>query len=97
MKPTVNRVLKAAAKATVTAGVFGLLAVSSAQAQSSVQLYGQVDEWVGATKFPGQRKLPGTSAAVGCRRHTGDERQRRSRWRLQGDLHVGKFLPGAER
>ena len=53
MKPPVNRVLKAAAKATVTAGMFGLLAASSAQAQSSVQLYGQVDEWVGATKFPG--------------------------------------------
>ena len=55
MKPSVNRVLKAAAKATVTAGMFGLLAASSAQAQSSVQLYGQVDEWVGATKFPGSQ------------------------------------------
>src|ERR1700712_5861838 len=53
MKPTVNRALKAAAKATVTAGMFGLLAASSVQAQSSVSLYGQVDEWVGATKFPG--------------------------------------------
>ncbi len=34
----------------------GLLAgASSAQAQSSVQLYGQVDEWVGAQKFPGSK------------------------------------------
>ena len=52
MKPTINRALKTAAKATVTAGMFGLFAASAAHAQSSVQLYGQVDEWVGATKFP---------------------------------------------
>jgi predicted porin len=41
------------ARITITAGMFGLLAVNSSQAQSSVQLYGLVDEWVGATKFPG--------------------------------------------
>ena len=53
MNPTVSRVLKLAAKATAAAGMFGLLAANTAHAQSSVQLYGQVDEWVGATKFPG--------------------------------------------
>src|ERR1700709_738680 len=53
MKPPVNRVLKAAAQATVTAGMFGLLAVSSAQAQSSLPLYGQAAEWEGATQYPG--------------------------------------------
>jgi predicted porin len=53
MKPIVSRSLKATVKATAIAGMFGLLAAQSAHAQSSVQLYGQVDEWVGATKFPG--------------------------------------------
>jgi predicted porin len=53
MKPTVNRALKATVKATAVAALFGFLAAGSAQAQSSVSLYGQVDEWVGATKFPG--------------------------------------------
>ena len=53
MKPTVNRALKAMVKATVIAGMLGLFAAGAANAQSSVQLYGQVDEWVGATKFPG--------------------------------------------
>jgi predicted porin len=53
MKPTVNRALKATVKATVIAGMLGLFAAGAANAQSSVQLYGQVDEWVGATKFPG--------------------------------------------
>ncbi|MDE1142270.1 MAG: porin [Paraburkholderia tropica] len=42
--------LKACAIAAVLAG-----ASSSAFAQSSVQLYGQVDEWVGATRFPGSQ------------------------------------------
>jgi len=53
MKRAVNHALKAMARITITAGMFGLLAVNSSQAQSSVQLYGLVDEWVGATKFPG--------------------------------------------
>ncbi|RFU45318.1 porin [Paraburkholderia sp. DHOC27] len=35
------------------AGVLLSLAASAAFAQSSVQLYGQVDEWVGAQKLPG--------------------------------------------
>jgi predicted porin len=57
MKPTVNRApnktMSATVKATVVAAMFGFLAAGTAQAQSSVSLYGQVDEWVGATKFPG--------------------------------------------
>ncbi|MDN7176847.1 porin [Caballeronia sp. SEWSISQ10-4 2] len=48
MKAAVSRTIKAAA----IAGVFGLLAANTTHAQSSVQLYGQIDEWVGATKFP---------------------------------------------
>lgn len=42
--------LKAALRAPV---LISLLACSAAYAQSSVQLYGQVDTWVGAQKFPG--------------------------------------------
>ena len=58
MKPTVNRAQKTTVKATVKAAavavaMLGLFAAGSAQAQSSVSLYGQVDEWVGAQKFPG--------------------------------------------
>jgi predicted porin len=57
MKPTVNRApkktVKATVKATAAAALIGVLAAGTAHAQSSVSLYGQVDEWVGATKFPG--------------------------------------------
>jgi predicted porin len=52
MKPLVHRTLKAAVKFTALASIFGLLVTNSAHAQSSVQLYGQVDEWVGDQKFP---------------------------------------------
>jgi predicted porin len=57
MKTNVSRALKTTLKATALAGL--LAGASTAFAQSSVQLYGQVDEWVGAQKFPG-----GQSAAV---------------------------------
>jgi predicted porin len=57
MKPTVNRAPKkkmsAGVKATAVAAMIGFFAAGAAHAQSSVSLYGQVDEWVGATKFPG--------------------------------------------
>jgi len=54
MKTNVSRALKTGLKASVIAGL--LAGASTAFAQSSVQLYGQVDEWVGAQKFPdGQR------------------------------------------
>ncbi|SIT39971.1 Outer membrane protein porin [Paraburkholderia piptadeniae] len=54
MKTSVSRALRTILKA---GAVGALLAVASASsfAQSSVQLYGQVDEWVGATKFPGSK------------------------------------------
>jgi predicted porin len=51
MNTNVSRALKTTLKASVIAGL--LAGASSAFAQSSVQLYGQVDEWVGAQKFPG--------------------------------------------
>jgi predicted porin len=79
MKSTVNRALTVAAKALVTAGLFGLLAANSAQAQSSVQLYGQVDEWVGATKFPG-----GQSAA-----NVGGGGMSTSYWGMKGSEDLG--------
>ncbi len=57
MKSTVNRApkkaVRATVKATAVAAMFGFFTAGAAQAQSSVSLYGQVDEWVGATKFPG--------------------------------------------
>lgn len=52
MNTTVSRALKSGVKASALAAALAA-ASSSAFAQSSVQLYGQVDEWVGATKFPG--------------------------------------------
>lgn len=58
--PTVNRAprntLKAAVRATAVAAMIGFFAAGAAHAQSSVSLYGQVDEWVGATKFPGGQR-----------------------------------------
>jgi predicted porin len=52
MKPLVHRTLKTAVKFTALASIFGLLVTNSAHAQSSVRLYGLVDEWVGEQKFP---------------------------------------------
>ncbi len=54
MKTNVSRALKTTLKAGVVAGL--LAGASTAFAQSSVQLYGQVDEWVGAQKFPGGQR-----------------------------------------
>ena len=51
MKTSISSALKTALKATACAAL--LASASSAFAQSSVQLYGQVDEWVGSQKFPG--------------------------------------------
>ena len=51
MKTSISSALKTTLKATACAAL--LASASSAFAQSSVQLYGQVDEWVGAQKFPG--------------------------------------------
>jgi predicted porin len=50
MKTSISSALKTTLKATACAAL--LASASSAFAQSSVQLYGQVDEWVGAQKFP---------------------------------------------
>ncbi|CAM2191285.1 Outer membrane protein (Porin) [Paraburkholderia kururiensis] len=54
MKTTVSRALNTTLKTSAVAAL--LACASSAFAQSSVQLYGQVDEWVGATKFPGSQR-----------------------------------------
>src|SRR6202012_1329511 len=51
MKTSLSSALKTTLKATACVAV--LAGTSSAFAQSSVQLYGQVDEWVGSQKFPG--------------------------------------------
>ena len=51
MKTSISSALKTTLKVTACAAL--LASASSAFAQSSVQLYGQVDEWVGAQKFPG--------------------------------------------
>ena len=51
MKTSNSSALKTTLKATACAAL--LASASSAFAQSSVQLYGQVDEWVGSQKFPG--------------------------------------------
>ncbi|MGI4860748.1 MAG: porin [Janthinobacterium lividum] len=64
MKPTVDRISKKTVRANARAALsraslgmlLGMSAVGAAQAQSSVQLYGQVDEWVGETKFPGNSR-----------------------------------------
>ncbi|WP_322103736.1 porin [Paraburkholderia sp. J41] len=54
MNTTKSRALRTTLKASAIAAVLAA-ASSSAFAQSSVQLYGQVDEWVGATRFPGSQ------------------------------------------
>ncbi|MDE1181537.1 porin [Paraburkholderia sp.] len=51
MKTSISRALKTTLKASVIAGL--MAGASAAFAQSSVQLYGQVDEWIGAQKLPG--------------------------------------------
>jgi predicted porin len=48
-----GRALKVALAATTCGAA---LAAGSAYAQSGVQLYGQVDEWVGSQKFPGGKR-----------------------------------------
>ena len=53
MKAIVSRTLKTSFKCAAVAGL--LAAGAAAHAQSSVQLYGQVDTWVGNQKFPGQQ------------------------------------------
>src|SRR5579863_3154712 len=53
MKAIVSRTLKTSFKCAAVAGL--LAAGTAAQAQSSVQLYGQVDTWIGNQKFPGQQ------------------------------------------
>ncbi|WP_118181785.1 porin [Paraburkholderia phosphatilytica] len=55
MKTSVSRALKFTLKTGAIAGVLAA-ASSSVYAQSSVDLYGQVDEWVGAQKFPGGQR-----------------------------------------
>jgi len=55
MKPTVSRALKLSLKAGAFAATLAA-AAPPALAQSSVQLYGQVDEWIGATKLPGGQR-----------------------------------------
>jgi len=54
IKTMINHTLKTTLKASVAAGL--LAGASSAFAQSSVQLYGEVDEWVGAQQFPGGQR-----------------------------------------
>lgn len=54
MKATVSRALKTSFRLAATAGL--IAAGSAAHAQSSVQLYGQVDEWVGMQQFPGGQR-----------------------------------------
>src|ERR1700733_7247742 len=59
MKTSISSALKTTLKATACAAL--LASASSAFAQSSVQLYGQVDEWVGSQKFPGGKTAVGGS------------------------------------
>jgi predicted porin len=60
MSTTVSRALRTTLKASALAAVLAA-ASSSAFAQSSVQLYGQIDEWAGVTKFPGDNSSVGVS------------------------------------
>jgi predicted porin len=53
MQPIAHRTFKAAVKSTALVGIVGLLVANSAHAQSSVRLYGVIDEWVGDQKYPG--------------------------------------------
>lgn len=78
MTTTVSRVLRATLRASAFAAVLAA-ASSSAIAQSSVQLYGQVDEWVGVTKFPG-----GNAAA-----NVGGGGMSTSYWGLKGAEDLG--------
>ncbi|SAK49824.1 porin [Caballeronia ptereochthonis] len=41
---------------SLTALAIATLSAASAHAQSSIQLYGQVDEWIGSQKFPGNQR-----------------------------------------
>ena len=56
MKTTVSCALNTSVKASALAAVLAVISSSSVFAQSSVSLYGQVDEWVGATRFPGAKR-----------------------------------------
>jgi predicted porin len=42
--------------AKLTALLFAALSAGTACAQSSIQLYGQIDEWIGSQKFPGNER-----------------------------------------
>jgi predicted porin len=78
MKPVVSRALRTTLKASALAAVLAA-ASSSAFAQSSVQLYGQVDEWVGVTKFPGDNSSTGV----------GGGGMSTSYWGMKGDEDLG--------
>ncbi|WP_028227792.1 porin [Paraburkholderia ferrariae] len=78
MNTAVSRALRTTLKASAFAAVLAA-ASSSAFAQSSVQLYGQVDEWAGVTKFPGD------NASVGV----GGGGMSTSYWGLKGDEDLG--------
>ena len=56
MKSVGQRSRRALETALTAATIGATLTAGSAHAQSSVQLYGQVDEWVGSQKFPGGKR-----------------------------------------
>jgi predicted porin len=55
MKATVSRALKTSFRMAAVAA-FAIAAGTAAHAQSSVQLYGQVDAWMGMQQFPGGKR-----------------------------------------
>ncbi|KVE33259.1 porin [Burkholderia sp. TSV86] len=57
MKSTASRALKTTCMCAAAVALAG--GATLARAQSSVQLYGQVDEWIGAQKFPGGQRAWG--------------------------------------
>jgi predicted porin len=57
MKSLASRALRTTA--TLTAAAAACVAAVPAHAQSSVSLYGQVDTWVGAQKYPGDQRAWG--------------------------------------
>lgn len=78
MKSPVSRALRTTLKASALAAVLAASS-SAAFAQSSVQLYGQVDAWAGVTKFPGD------NAAV----NVGGGGMSTSYWGLKGSEDLG--------
>ncbi len=95
MKVTVSRALKttlkmAAVAAFATAGV-------GAHAQSSVQLYGQVDSWAGMQQFPGGKRAWVVGGGGMSTSYWGMKGSEDLGGGYKADLHLGRLLPAAKR